>query len=160
MRADDDGLCEWRERVTGRRVDNVSAHLRSADWATHVGWYIVADRVQRLSEHAKHRNVFVGGSVENEIDVWHLFDRHVCLVVDDAVVADRIQRRTNNDYGKGPGELQSILEWNKTSEENYRRFGAAVIDASRPLPLVVDDVLKATVTQCGLVLDNAPPTLA
>lgn len=100
---------------------------------------IVRSQVETL--HDKTGLVFLSGSVENERDVWDLFTATVCLVLDEATAKRRLMARSN-PYGKAPDELANILEWNKTCEANYRRFGAAIIDASQPLDAVVEDVLR------------------
>ena len=101
---------------------------------------IVRSRVETL--HDKGELVFLSGSVDNELDVWDLFTAVVCLVVDDATLRSRLAARPD-PYGKAPDELANILAWNKTCEANYRRFGASIVDASRSLNEVVEDVLLA-----------------
>ncbi len=100
---------------------------------------IVRPRVETL--HDQDERVFLSGSVDNELDVWDLFTAVVCLVVDDATLRRRLAARPDH-YGKAPDELANILEWNRTCEANYRRFGASIVDASRPLNTVVEDVLR------------------
>ena len=85
--------------------------------------------------------MFLSGSVDNERDVWDLFTAAICLVTDDATLRRRLAARPG-PYGKAPDELANILEWNKTCEVNYRRFGAAIVGASRPLDAVVEDILR------------------
>ena len=85
--------------------------------------------------------MFLSGSVDNERDVWDLFTAVVCLVTNDATLRHRLAARPG-PYGKAPDELANILEWNKTCRANYRRFGAAIVDANRPLDAVVEDVLR------------------
>lgn len=100
---------------------------------------IVRPRVETL--HDQGERVFLSGSVDNELDVWDLFTAVVCLVIDDATLRRRLAARPDH-YGKAPDELANILEWNRTCEANYRRFGASIVDASRPLDAVVEDVLR------------------
>lgn len=109
---------------------------------------IVRARVETLRD--KSGLVFLSGSVENEHDVWDLFTAVVCLVVNDATLRRRLAARPGY-FGKAPDELASILEWNRTSEANYRRFGASIVDAGRPLDAVVEDVLRVA---AGHALDR------
>ena len=136
--ADLDGFRIWRRRDTGEEVT-------FPGWPTPAGWHevhhmpIVRSRVETL--YNKGGLVFLSGSVDNELDVWDLFTAAICLVTDDATLRRRLAARPG-PYGKAPDELANILEWNKTCEVNYRRFGAAIIGASRPLDAVVEDILR------------------
>ena len=100
---------------------------------------IVRSRVETL--YNKGGLVFLSGSVDNELGVWDLFTAAICLVTDDATLRRRLAARPS-PYGKAPDELANILEWNKTCGANYRRFGAAIVGASRPLDAVVEDILR------------------
>lgn len=136
--ADLDGFRVWRQRDTGEAV-------AFPGWPVPAGWHdtyhmpIVRSRVETLQ--SKGELVFLSGSVDNERDVWDLFTAVVCLVTGDATLRRRLAARPN-PYGKAPDELANILEWNKTCEANYRRFGASIVDAGRPLDAVVEDVLR------------------
>ena len=136
--ADLDGFRVWRRRDTSEEVT-------FPGWPVPAGWHeahympIVRSRVESL--HEKGGLVFLSGSVDNERDVWDLFAAVVCLVVDDVTLRRRLAARPG-PYGKAPDELTSILEWNRTCEADYRRFGAAIVDASQPLDVVVEDVIR------------------
>lgn len=80
--------------------------------------------------------------------MWDLFDLVLCLVVDDETLRHRLESRTDNDFGKDPAVRDAVLGWNATSAQNYKRFGATLIDATQPLNNVVDDVLAASETRC------------
>lgn len=133
------GFRTWRRRDTNEEVV-------FAGWPVPLGWHheqhmpIDRRRVEALLE-GPERTIFLGGSVENELDVWDLFDAVVCLVIDDATVRERLASRSDG-FGKAPDELARILAWNRTAEANYRRFGATIIDATQPLDDVVADVLR------------------
>ena len=86
------------------------------------------------------------GGVANDIEVWDLFSRVIYLAIDEQTLRDRLGSRTSNDFGKAPEELAAVLEWHKVGEADHRSFGAVVIDATIPLPEVVDKVVVAAVT--------------
>jgi hypothetical protein len=87
--------------------------------------------------------VFLVGTVDNELEVWDLFDVVVCLVIDDETLRHRLETRTNNRYGKPPHELDLIRGWNQSTEENYRRIGAVIVDATRGVDEAANAVLEA-----------------
>ena len=136
--ADLDGCRVWRRRDTGEAV-------AFPGWPVPTGWHeahhmpILRSRVETLQ--GRGGLVFLSGSVDNELDVWDLFTAVVCLVIDDVTLRRRLAARSDQ-YGKAPDELANILEWNRTCEANYRRFGASIVDANRPLGAVVEDVLR------------------
>jgi hypothetical protein len=86
------------------------------------------------------------GSVENEVEVWDLFDLVICLVIDDQTLRRRLGNRTTNSFGKHPEELAAALKWNPGNEASYRRFGAVIIDGTRPPAEVADAILAAAKT--------------
>ena len=143
--SDQDGLTVWRNRTTWEVVTHVESTVHQATWLEDHVWAIEVDRVATLADEAKTRDIFVGGAVGNESAVWSLFDKHVCLVSDWPTLKYRLTSRTNNPYGKGRGQLEVIHGWWKSAEGRYRDYGATIVDATRPLDEVVEDVLTATV---------------
>jgi hypothetical protein len=100
-------------------------------------------RVEELATLGQDAPVFLCGSVENEKDVWALFDRVICLAIDDETLRRRLAARVTNDFGKSAEELAMVLGWNATTEATYRELGATIIDATVPLDQVVDAVLAS-----------------
>ena len=138
---DEDGITVWRDRATGQEVAYPGDAHHPDDWLEHHGWMIDRLRVEDLARLARDRLVFLCGSVENENDVWDLFDIVVCLILDEPTLRERIATRTTNPFGKKPVELQAILHWNPTMEATYRQSGAFVVNADQPLDAVVDEIL-------------------
>ena len=110
-----------------------------AGWLHDHGWEIDLDKVRALAD-AKPQTFLCGGA-ENESDVWHLFDRAVCLILDGAATTERLASRSSNAFGKHPDELASVLRWNQIVTAKYRALGVPLVDANRPLDVVVRDVL-------------------
>ena len=52
-------------------------------------------------------------------------------------------RERTTTSGKDPAVRDAVLGWNAASAQDYKRFGATLIDATRPLKDVVDDVVTA-----------------
>jgi hypothetical protein len=142
--ADEDGFRVCVDRVTGLVVDDPGRGRRPPDWPERVWYPLSRDRVEDLRAASEHDTVFLAGSVPNERDVWDLFDLVLCLIVDDDTLRHRLESRTNNNFGKDPAVRDAVIGWNATSARDYKRFGATLIDATRPLHDVVDDVLAAT----------------
>lgn len=146
--ADWDGYSHWVHRRTGELlVDPPSP--RPPNWLGTYSWQIDPHKVVDLRNCVADRRAFLFGSVENEDEVWPLFDRVVCLVIDDATLRHRLTTRTTNPFGKHPDELQAALGWNQDAEARYRGFRARMIDATQPLEDVISELLTGAGDENG-----------
>jgi dephospho-CoA kinase len=141
--ADWEGYNHWVDRTSGQIVADPPDPV-PAGWLDRFGWQISRQAVESLAEQARDRTAFLCGTVENEAHVWDLFNRVICLVVDGQTLRDRLLTRTTNSFGKHPEELAAALAHNDTLESAYRRFGATIIDGTRPLAEVAAAVLAAS----------------
>ncbi|WP_203984384.1 hypothetical protein [Sphaerisporangium rufum] len=140
--ADDDGFSRWIDRTTGEVVTDPPYPV-PAGWLDRYGWMIVRERVEALAEESRHRTAFLCGSVENEEEVRDLFDLIVCLVIEEDTLRHRLATRTTNPFGRHPEELAAALKWNPLTRAIYEDLGATIIDASRAVDEVVDEVIGA-----------------
>ncbi len=99
------------------------------------------ERVAQLARSARDQTVFLCGSVENESEVWGLFDVVICLILEESRLRERLATRTTNRFGKAPAELTAILGWSRTVEASYREVGAFVVNADQAPRAVVDQIL-------------------
>ncbi len=136
---DEDGITAWRDRTTGKEVDDPGDGKHPDNWLARHAWMIDRSRVEELALRAPDELVFLCGSVENENEVWDLFEAVICLVLDAGTLRRRLASRTTNDFGKKAVELEAILSWNPAMATTYRSLGAYVVDASQS----VDDVVEA-----------------
>jgi hypothetical protein len=102
-------------------------------------------------ERAEPDVLFVCGSSSNRDRFLPHFRRVFNLRIDDDTMRRRLEERTNNDYGKHPEELELMLRLNRSGE---RPAGAIDVDATRPLPEVVDELLR--LAGCPERSDSAP----
>lgn len=82
--------------------------------------------------------LFVQGTVANQGRFYPRFDAVVLLTAPAEVLLDRLQRRTNNAFGKHPAERARILADLAAIEPLLRHAATDVIDTTRPLSDVVD----------------------
>lgn len=155
---DEDGYADWIDPVTGRpdpfphRDPDVDFHA----WYTGHDWVLSARRIGVLRRAAARLGtpVFLCGVADGENLVWHLFDKVVALVAGEQTIRRRLAARPDA-FGKTPEELADVMAWFAGYEETYRGFGATIIDATRPLPDVVADVLSSTVrSEHAIVRDD------
>lgn len=138
--ADWEGYNRWVHRHT-REVVRDPPYPVPSGWLETYGWEIDPERVVTLAEEVKPTVALLFGSVENEVKVWDYFDLVICLVIDEETLGHRLAARTTNPFGKHPDQLAAALLWNQTMEARYCRYGAAIIDATRPLEAVAEDVV-------------------
>lgn len=145
--SDEGGLTSWLDKETGKPGTFPSKlEDRTHTWLAKHTWELSRKKTEEMAEKAKDKLIFLCGSPSNNLEVWDLFDKVICLVTDDETLKHRIATRTENEYGKAPDELEGILEWNKTHESRYRGYGAIIVDAKPPLSKVVDSVLAIAKT--------------
>lgn len=150
---DEDGIAAFFD-VEGCQVHQGDV-VDSGEWRSAHSLRILPSRLDELAEAVGGR-IFVCGSAANEADVWDRFAAVVALVVDESTVHRRLDQRVGNNFGKSADERSKVLSWLHGYAENFRSYGAIIIDATRPIDEVADAVLAATL---GLESDEsvAPP---
>ena len=139
--ADRDGLAAWHAAGSGQVLDLPGwAAGRSQAWYETHSWRYVRARFEEVA--VETGRVFVFGTAANERDVWDLFDLVVYLWIDEATLRARLAGRGANGFGKAPAELEAVLGWHRGSREAYEGFGAVIVDARRPLPVVLAELLR------------------
>jgi broad-specificity NMP kinase len=88
-------------------------------------------------------DVFVCAITSNTVELRHLFDLVFVLHLERATLARRLRERTDNDFGKDTREAADVLRHNDVIAAEWRARGAVVIDGTRPLEAVVDDIVSA-----------------
>jgi hypothetical protein len=96
------------------------------------------DRMAELLASDRDRTLYVSGCAPNQGRFYDRFDAVVLLSAPAGVILDRIETRTTNDFGKGPGEHERILADLEAVEPRLRATCTHELDASRPLDEVVD----------------------
>jgi shikimate kinase len=86
--------------------------------------------------------LFVQGTVRNQGRFYDRFDAVVLLSAPADVILERIAARTNNPWGKSPGERDLILEQIAEVEPLLRATCTHEIDASRPIAEVVERLVE------------------
>ncbi len=92
---------------------------------------LVADRDEKLT-------FFCGGS-RNSDQFIDLFDEVFVLEVDLDTLNQRLDERSGDEFGHSGEQREIVLQMHRTREG--MTSGGTVIDATAPLPSVVDDIL-------------------
>src|SRR5690606_9346960 len=104
-------------------------------------WVWREDRIAALLSADDAPVLFIAGCAPNQGRFRSRFDYVVLLSASPQVSAYRLTGRTNNGFGKDPGELARSLELQRTIEPLLRRSADLEIDTSAPLDEVVDRIL-------------------
>lgn len=141
---DNDGIAFFYNNVNGEAItEPIPAEERTPEWRREHTWKAKRETVEALRRKAVDRPVFLCGVTSNDADeLWDLFSIVFALVVDEKeVVEKRVMERSEDGYGKNPHELATLMKWQQTASDEYRKLGAVLIDASRPLDQVVDAII-------------------
>lgn len=68
--------------------------------------------------------------------------KHVFLLSypNEDAIRHRILTRAENDYGKAPGELDGIIGYWKSYEQNFENMGTTVIDYTLPVEKIIEKI--------------------
>jgi len=110
-------------------------------WRTRYSWVWRVDILRQLLCTGSGNLHIVCGYASNAHKTWHLFDKVFVLTADNATISHRLGTRVLNDFGKDPTELALVLERNGTWEEMAAATGGIIVDACRPLDVVVDEII-------------------
>jgi dephospho-CoA kinase len=99
------------------------------------------ERIAELLSREDGPTLFVSGTVSNQGRFYPQLDAVVLLSAPSEVLLRRLERRTTKDYGKSREERQLILRHLAEVEPALRATCTHEIDASRPLELVVEQLV-------------------
>ena len=140
---DEHEIAQWRNKVTGEITPLIAEVHRTPEFLLQNDWSSDPERVRQLAEDDEERTVFLCGSVGNDEEVWHFFDKVFLLSIDEATMRHRLLTRTAHDFGTKPHELELLLAWRDVIDGYYLRRGAIPVDATEPPPIVVDEILRS-----------------
>jgi hypothetical protein len=85
--------------------------------------------------------LFVQGTTRNQVMFYPRFDHVVLLSAPRDVIVDRVRTRTNNSFGRRPGEIAAILEDLAEVEPLLRAAATLEVVTTVPVEAVADAVL-------------------
>lgn len=141
----DGGFADFFHTETGERSTSHTLEERTQQWRKQHTWIFMEEPLKKLQQQAEDRLIFLCGTTWDEKDHWHTFEKVFALVLDNVTLEQRLKARlTSNAWGKSPHELAETLARNEAQNEEYRKLGAIIIDATKPLNEVADEVLQET----------------
>ncbi|MGN6868539.1 MAG: AAA family ATPase [Solirubrobacteraceae bacterium] len=113
------------------------------DWSDSEGGYVWREeRIAELLERDDGPSLYVSGTVSNQGRFYSRFDAVVLLSAPPGVLLTRIENRTTNPFGKTPEQREVILRDLAEVEPLLRRTCTHEIDATQPLPTIVDQLAE------------------
>jgi hypothetical protein len=136
------GLCRWVDRDGQEAVrpdDPERAWLDAHEWV----WD--AERLDSLiEENAGPGTLFLCGMANNDDEFVDRFDATVLLEIDRPTMLARLSDPTRgNDFGRCGDSRQLAIDTLESEQDDYRRRGALVVDATGDLDRVVDAILES-----------------
>jgi thymidylate kinase len=98
-----------------------------------------------LLEEARDETLFVSGCVSNQGRFYDRFDAVVLLTAPAHILLARVATRAANEYGKTEAERAEILDHLSWVEPRLRATATHVLDATRPLREVADELERIAV---------------
>ena len=133
-------LSELGYRTFDTDVGALTVKVRSAS-GTEQLWR--EDQIQRVLSTNDAEVIFVGGACRNQVKFYPQFDHIVLLSAPVPVLIDRLTTRSNNPYGKTPGEVAETVHLVETVEPLLRAAATLELDTTAPLDEVVQAILDA-----------------
>jgi dephospho-CoA kinase len=98
--------------------------------------------IHALLNQPRETPLFVQGTVANQGRFYDRFDAIVLLSAPTEVIFDRLDRRTNNPFGKTQSECERIANDIAEIEPLLRQAATHEINTTRPLTEVVEELVK------------------
>lgn len=87
---------------------------------------------------ADHDDVFVSGTVENQVVFYDRFDHVILLSVPIETLLQRVVSRTTNPYGKSAEQQEEIRRYTESVEPLLRRGATHELDGRIPISDLAD----------------------
>ncbi|MBP6942951.1 MAG: AAA family ATPase [Candidatus Buchananbacteria bacterium] len=104
-------------------------------------WLWNQEKFDRIIEQSADAPIFICGDAMNKEAFKDYFEKIFTLYIDDETLTHRLATRTNNNFGKHPDELALQIEWNQHQRQWSKERGTVLVDATRPVSEVVDEIV-------------------
>jgi broad-specificity NMP kinase len=134
------GICRWKNKKT-QEVTEYGPDGRDVEWLNLHGWYCNIPTLQKLLSCIREdKDVFVAAISENIEDMAKEFDRVFVLNVNNNVIRERLNSRTNNHFAKKEDEQAFVLEQKKYLMAKLKDF--VEVDTNKTPAEIAEDILN------------------
>lgn len=132
----DDGYADWR-KVDTHEVVSYDPQGGEA-WLETVDWLLRVDALTNRINRSRDKTLFVVGSAGDLREHLDLFNVVFLLQYSSIEqIKYRIASRTNNPFGKNPGEIENIRSYFKSYQDEMITGGAIAIDCMLPTEQII-----------------------
>jgi shikimate kinase len=133
----DDGFARWVHTPTGEVFTSRPHNRNHPDFQ----WRWQGKLLLPLLTSGEHDPFVLGGIADNQEDFYRHFGKIIMLRSDLDTILSRLATRTNNNFGKRPGDTDLVAAEYEDFENRTLKAGAIPVDADRPLDQVVNEVI-------------------
>lgn len=142
------GIAGWHNLETGKYVAGFNEIDVTEDLLkTHI-WRLTDAALDRLTAEAEYKQTYLCGRLRDAEELIKRSDFILFLVLSGETIKNRLVERSKIpgevDWGSEQWQIDRSIKVNQEIEADYRRLGAVMIDAERPISLVADQVIKVT----------------
>ena len=142
------GIAGWHERSTGLYIAGFNELEMTEDNLNTYIWALTPAALANFSERAKTDTIYLSGRLREADNVLAACKNIAFLTLSGEVIRERLTKRAQIPgevtWGREEWQIARSIEANIRVEQEYRDLGAVMIDADRPIQLVADDILAAT----------------
>lgn len=132
----DEGYAHWQHRTKGGSYPSRPASNRQ-DFE----WNWIGDKLNPILEASGDDIAFFCGISSNQADFYSKFEKIILLKTSVETVKKRLKTRTNNPFGKRPGDMELVLKNHSWFQIDMEKRGAVIVDANRPIEEVLSQIL-------------------
>ena len=136
---DVDTFSHWEHSESGER--NSWKPGASREFLDTHRWVCDHEALQKFFKEHNDQDIYVFGVIDNEKDIFPLFDKMILLECSTEVAFKRIDAREDNDFGKGDTEKEWIKDWKDDFEKDMLALGAIPVSAEDPVEAVMGNIL-------------------
>lgn len=139
------GMAGWHNLATGEYVAGFNEIAVTEDLlATHI-WRLTDVSIEDFGLRATKERLFLCGRLRDASPVIAISSSVDFLMVSAATIRQRLEERAQIpgevEWGREEWQIERSVAVNQEIEDEYRRLGAVMIDAERPVPVVADQII-------------------
>ena len=134
-------LCSWVNKETGERAELSNTESPDNEFIDKNDYKCDTNKLVKMME-GSDEIVLVFGSVGDNSDLLHLFDKVILLQCKPETLVGRLKNRHTNDFGKKKEVQERILDWKVVFDDLMIKAGAIPIDTEESPEHVVENIIK------------------
>jgi len=134
-------LCSWVNKETGEKAELSNTESPDNEFIDKNDYKCDTNKLVKMMEESD-ETVLVFGSVGDNSDLLHLFDKVILLQCKPETLVGRLKNRDTNDFGKKKEVQERMLDWKVVFDDLMINAGAIPISTEEPPEQVVENIIK------------------